>query len=105
MDGDNVGLHEMAHALAYVNFNVDDGRDDGFHNRFIRFSETGRVVFENMQSDTSGGFLGRYAASRYEEFWAVCVREFFWASYLFQNTIAWVICSYVFGAESGYIDP
>lgn len=77
MDGDNVGLHEMAHALAYVNFNVDDGRDDGFHNRFIRFSETSRVVFENMQSDVSGGFLGRYAASRYEEFWAVCVENFF----------------------------
>ncbi len=77
MDGDNVGLHEMAHALAYVNFNVEDGRDDGFHNRFIRFSATGRVVFENMQSDASGGFLGRYAASRYEEFWAVCVENFF----------------------------
>jgi len=77
MDGDNVGLHEMAHALAFVNFNVDDGRDDGFHNRFIRFSETGRMVFKNMQSDASGGFLGRYAASRYEEFWAVCVENFF----------------------------
>ena len=76
-DGDNVGLHEMAHALAYVNFNVSDGRDDGFHNRFFRFSETGRAVFENMQTDLSGGFLGRYAATRYEEFWAVCVENFF----------------------------
>lgn len=76
-DGDNVGLHEMAHALAYVNFNVDEGRDDGFHNRFLRFSGIGREVFENMQSDYSGGFLGRYAASRYEEFWAVCVENFF----------------------------
>jgi Mlc titration factor MtfA (ptsG expression regulator) len=76
-DGDNVGLHEMAHALAYVNFNVSDGRDDGFHDRFIRFSRTGRAVFENMQADFSGGFLGRYAATRYEEFWAVCVENFF----------------------------
>ncbi|WP_276481894.1 zinc-dependent peptidase [Paraflavitalea pollutisoli] len=76
-DGDNVGLHEMAHALAYVNFNVSEGRDDGFHDRFIRFSATGREVFETMQSDISGGFLGRYAATRYEEFWAVCVENFF----------------------------
>lgn len=76
-DGDNVGLHEMAHALAYVNFNVSDGRDDGFHDRFIRFSKTGRIVFESMQADFSGGFLGRYAATRYEEFWAVCVENFF----------------------------
>lgn len=76
-DGDNVGLHEMAHALAYVNFNVSDGRDDGFHDRFIRFSRTGRAVFEDMQSDHTGGFLGRYAATRYEEFWAVCVENFF----------------------------
>lgn len=76
-DGDNVGLHEMAHALAYVNFNVSEGRDDGFHDRFIRFSAVGREVFRNMQSDVSGGFLGRYAATRYEEFWAVCVENFF----------------------------
>lgn len=76
-DGDNVGLHEMAHALAYVNFNVSEGRDGGFHDRFVHFSETGRAVFKNMQSDQSGGFLGRYAATRYEEFWAVCVENFF----------------------------
>ncbi|MBO9563038.1 MAG: zinc-dependent peptidase [Niastella sp.] len=76
-DGDNVGLHEMAHALAYVNFNVEDGRDDDFHDRFVRFSRTGRAVFEDMQSDHTGGFLGRYAATRYEEFWAVCVENFF----------------------------
>lgn len=76
-DGDNVGLHEMAHALAYVNFNVNEGRDDGFHYRFIRFSQTGRVIFNDMQFDLSGGFLGRYAATRYEEFWAVCVENFF----------------------------
>ncbi|MDF2189396.1 zinc-dependent peptidase [Paraflavitalea sp. CAU 1676] len=76
-DGDNVGLHEMAHALAYVNFNVSEGRDDGFHDRFIRFSSTGRKVFDKMQDELSGGFLGSYAASRYEEFWAVCVENFF----------------------------
>lgn len=77
LDGDNVGLHEMAHALAYVNFTVSEGRDDAFHDRFYRFSQTGRVVFESMQEELSGGFLGQYAATRYEEFWAVCVEHFF----------------------------
>jgi Mlc titration factor MtfA (ptsG expression regulator) len=76
-DGDNVGLHEMAHALAYVNFNVTEGSDDGFRERFIRFSQTGRKVFAQMQEEEAGGFLGNYAASRYEEFWAVCVENFF----------------------------
>jgi Mlc titration factor MtfA (ptsG expression regulator) len=30
-----------------------------------------------MQTEEAGGFLGSYAASRYEEFWAVCVEHFF----------------------------
>lgn len=76
-DGDNVGLHEMAHALAFVNFNVDEGSDDGFRERFIRFSKTGRAYFYQIQNEANGGFLGSYAASRYEEFWAVCVENFF----------------------------
>jgi len=76
-DGDNVGLHEMAHALTYVNFNVTEGEDEGFRQRFIQFSQTGRWVFAQMQTEEAGGFLGNYAASRYEEFWAVCVEHFF----------------------------
>lgn len=76
-DGDNVGLHEMAHALAYVNFNVTEGSDDGFRERFILFSKTGRRIFMDMREEGTGGFLGDYAISRYEEFWAVCVENFF----------------------------
>jgi len=37
-DGNNVGLHEMAHALTYVNFTVKEGRDKTFHDRFSDFS-------------------------------------------------------------------
>ncbi|HVM90024.1 MAG TPA: hypothetical protein VMT76_17685 [Puia sp.] len=44
-DGKNVGLHEPAHALTYVNFSVDDGRDDSFHNKFEGFSKaTGQYL-------------------------------------------------------------
>ncbi|WP_315824863.1 zinc-dependent peptidase [Paraflavitalea speifideaquila] len=60
-DGDNVGLHEMAHALAYVNFNVNEGRDDGFHDRFFNFSLIGRKVFKKCnlmrREDSWAGML------------------------------------------------
>lgn len=75
-DGDNVGLHEMAHALSYVNFIANDGSDDGFKARFRQFSLTGRAVFKEVQEGRST-ILGNYAATNYEEFWAVCVENFF----------------------------
>ncbi|HEY4150997.1 MAG TPA: zinc-dependent peptidase [Chitinophagaceae bacterium] len=77
-DGDNVGIHEMAHALAYVNFMADenDGEDDEFKERFRAFSQVARPIFENMQQ---GGdtILDGYAATNYNEFWAVSVETFF----------------------------
>lgn len=75
-DGDNVGLHEMAHALSYVNFIANDGSDNGFKQRFREFSKTGRAVFKEIQ-ESGSSFLGNYAATNYEEFWAVCVENFF----------------------------
>jgi MtfA peptidase len=75
-DGDNVGLHEMAHALSYVNFTANNGSDDGFKERFRQFSPTGRAYFYRVQQGETG-FLGNYAATNYEEFWAVCVENFF----------------------------
>ena len=74
-DGQNVGLHEMAHALAYVNFVVKDGKDPAFAERFVTFSKTGRRIFNEMQ--TVPNMLGAYAATNYNEFWAVCVENFF----------------------------
>ena len=77
-DGDNVGIHEMAHALAYVNFMAEDndGEDDDFKERFRAFSLVARPIFENMQQ---GGttILDSYAATNYNEFWAVSVETFF----------------------------
>lgn len=75
-DGDNVGLHEMAHALAYVNFTANDGVDEGFKKRFYRFSVTGRKIFKRLQAGEIT-MLGTYAATNYQEFWAVCVENFF----------------------------
>jgi Mlc titration factor MtfA (ptsG expression regulator) len=75
-DGQNVGLHEMAHALTYVNFTVHDGRDNTFHDRFTEFSAVARPIFERMQAGEST-LLDPYAATNYQEFWAVCIETFF----------------------------
>jgi len=75
-DGQNLGLHEMAHALTYVNFTVQDGRDTSFHDKFTDFSAVARPVFERMQAGEIT-VLDSYAATNYQEFWAVCVETFF----------------------------
>jgi hypothetical protein len=83
-DGQNVGLHEMAHALVYVNFTSEDGIDQAFHDRFKDFSGVGRPIFEAMSGEdpnppgaAATALLGTYAATNYQEFWAVCVETFF----------------------------
>lgn len=75
-DGNNVGLHEMAHALTYVNFTVNEGRDEHFKSQFYTFTKTGRRIFNEMQAGRSN-LLGEYAASDYNEFWAVSIEFFF----------------------------
>jgi len=75
-DGDNVGLHEMAHALAYVNFTAHNGEDEEFKRRFWRFSRVGMPIFDRLQAGEIT-LLGTYAATNREEFWAVCVENFF----------------------------
>jgi len=85
-DGQNVGLHEMAHALAYVNFTVDDGKDETFHDKFKNFSETARPVFERMQAGETTA-LDPYAATNYQEFWAVSIETFFEKSHTFKRQL------------------
>jgi MtfA peptidase len=75
-DNSNVGLHEMAHALAYVNFIVKSEEDKHFKNEFKNFSKVARPIFQDMQRGRKT-LLGDYAASNYHEFWAVSVEMFF----------------------------
>ncbi len=77
-DADNVGIHEMAHALAYVNFMAgdNDGQDEAFIQRFYQFSAVARPIFEAMQKGEPT-LLNAYAATNYNEFWAVAVETFF----------------------------
>ena len=72
----NVGLHEMGHALAYVNFITQTDEDKYFKKEFKNFSKVARPIFTAMQQG-SKNLLGDYATTNYHEFWAVCVETFF----------------------------
>ena len=72
----NVGLHEMGHALAYVNFITKSEEDKHFKNEFTNFSKVARPIFTSMQEGDKN-LLGDYAATNYHEFWAVSVEVFF----------------------------
>lgn len=72
----NVGLHEMGHALAYVNFITQTDEDKHFKKAFTEFSKVARPIFTGMQEGQKN-LLGEYAATNYHEFWAVSVELFF----------------------------
>ncbi|MET0242407.1 MAG: zinc-dependent peptidase [Flavitalea sp.] len=72
----NVGLHEMGHALTYVNFITQTEEDKHFKKEFKNFSKVARPIFESMQKGGKN-LLGDYAGTNYHEFWAVSVEVFF----------------------------
>ena len=85
-DGQNVGLHELAHALTYVTFSVQEGMDKTFHDKFKDFSKVARPVLEQIQSGETN-LLDKYAATNYQEFWAVCIENFFERSVEFREQL------------------
>src|SRR5579872_6213668 len=83
----NVGLHEMAHALAYVNFVTQTEEDRHFKNEFPNFSKVARPIFTAMQQTGIKNLLGEYAATNYHEFWAVAVEIFFESPVQFRHEL------------------
>jgi len=75
-DGQNVGLHEMAHALYYQNFISEDNEDTTFRNTFEEFNNYGNKTF-NQEKDTVGGLYSSYAFRNTQEFWAESIEIFF----------------------------
>lgn len=71
-----MGLHEMGHALAYVNFITQTEEDKHFKKEWMNFSKLARPIFENMRQGAKN-LLDNYAATNYQEFWAVSVETFF----------------------------
>lgn len=85
-DVSNVGMHEMAHALAYVNFVTKTEEDPHFSQEFRQFSQVARPIFQAMQRGHKN-LLGDYAATNYHEFWAVSVETFFGNPVRFQHQL------------------
>ena len=83
----NVGLHEMAHALAYVNFITQTEEDKHFKKEFPNFSKVARPIFTSMQQGGAKNLLGDYAATNYHEFWAVAVEIFFESPVQFRHEL------------------
>jgi len=84
----NVGLHEMAHALAYVNFITQTEEDKHFKKEFPNFSKVARPIFTSMQGEHGiRNLLGDYASTNYHEFWAVAVEVFFESPVQFRHEL------------------
>ncbi len=76
-DGINLGLHEMAHALRF-NALLDSNNNSFFNYYFSELKEASTTDFEELISGKQSKSLFReYAKSNFEEFFAVCVENFF----------------------------
>ena len=75
-DGQNVGLHEMAHAYYYQNFVCKENCDDGFVSGYPQFSTYADKAFEQEQSP-GNDLYSDYALKNFQEFWAESIEIFF----------------------------
>ncbi|MGH2647863.1 MAG: zinc-dependent peptidase [Ginsengibacter sp.] len=84
-DGENVGLHEMAHAYYYQNFGPCDMIDKKFVQDFKKFNTCGNDVFQKISQSTNGIYPD-YAKKNFQEFWAESVELFFEKPMELRNT-------------------
>jgi Mlc titration factor MtfA (ptsG expression regulator)/cbb3-type cytochrome oxidase subunit 3 len=75
-DNHNVGLHEMAHALYYQNFETDEYIDKSFKDAFNLFTSLGDKIYEREKQLTIG-LYSDYAMKNFQEFWAESIEIFF----------------------------
>lgn len=74
-DGQNLGLHEMAHAYYFQNVEINGDDDNHFAEQFGHFNRYGNKVFE--ANPTRTGLYTEYAIKNFQEFWAESVELFF----------------------------
>lgn len=75
-DGQNVGLHEMAHAYYYQNFMSRENRDSAFVVSFPKFNSTANKVFE-QEKKPGNDLFSDYGLRNFQEFWAESIELFF----------------------------
>jgi MtfA peptidase len=71
----NVGLHEMAHALVYVNF-LGSGGDEDFAEQFLQYKRKAESLLPTLKQLPCNLFTEQ-AAHNYHECWAESVELFF----------------------------
>jgi len=71
----NVGLHEMAHALVYVNFLGTIGRDENFAEQFMVYKSKAEQLLSTLRK--SCDLFTEQASQNYHECWAESVELFF----------------------------
>ncbi|MCC6286927.1 MAG: zinc-dependent peptidase [Chitinophagaceae bacterium] len=84
-DGQNVGLHEMAHAYYYQNFITREDVDNNFADQLHIFNDIGNTIFEKEKNNTTP-FYSSYGLTNFQEFWAESVELFFEKPLSFKNT-------------------
>lgn len=75
-DGQNVGLHELSHALYYQNFIVEENVDRNFRDTFDEFNNYGNKVFQ-QEALPGNDLYSDYALKNFQEFWAESMEIFF----------------------------
>ncbi|MEO6721975.1 MAG: zinc-dependent peptidase [Ferruginibacter sp.] len=75
-DGQNVGIHELAHALYYQTFVVEKNVDREFRDSFVDFNNYGNKVYD-LEKLPGPGLYSEYAIRDFQEFWAESVEIFF----------------------------
>jgi len=75
-DNHNVGLHEMAHALYYQNFEAGEHVDKSFKDSFHLFTSLGDQIYTREKQLTIG-LYSDYAMKNFQEFWAESIEIFF----------------------------
>lgn len=75
-DMQNVGLHEMAHALYYQNFETELYVDKDFKDSFQKFNVIGDKVY-HIEKVLTIGLYSEYADKDFQEFWAESIEIYF----------------------------
>jgi MtfA peptidase len=75
-NGQNVGLHELAHALYYQTFVVEENADRNFRDTFDSFTEYGNKVYQ-QEALPGNDLYSDYALKNFQEFWAESIELFF----------------------------
>jgi len=75
-DARNLGLHEMAHALTYEVFREQADDTDEFKSRFTAFVRAAKPYYSALRLGEDL-LLDNYAATNFDEFWAVSIETFF----------------------------